>query len=58
MSRVVTRSFRKQFKQVRHQPISDLAQKQDEQVQLMGDEHVNAPNMDATQRETNVAQRE
>jgi hypothetical protein len=47
MSRVGTRSFRKQLKQIKHQPISDLVQEQDEQqVQLMGDEPMNAPNTD------------
>jgi hypothetical protein len=49
MSRIVTRSFRKQLKHVRHQPIQEHAQEQDEQqVQLMGKEHVNAPSMDVT----------
>jgi hypothetical protein len=52
MLRVVTKSLKKQLEHVRHQPIQEHAQKQDEQqVQLMGDEPVNAPNMDATLRE-------
>jgi hypothetical protein len=42
MSRVLIRSLRKKLKQVRHQPIQEHAQEQDEQqVQPMGDEHVN-----------------
>jgi hypothetical protein len=49
MLRVVTKSLKKQLKHVRHQPVQEHAQKQDEQqVQLMGDELMKAPNMDAT----------
>jgi hypothetical protein len=48
MLKVVTKSLKKQLEHVRHQPIQEHAQKQDEQVQLMGDELVNAPNMDVT----------
>jgi len=48
MLRVVIKSLKKQLEHVRHQPVQEHAQKQDEQqVQLMGDELVNAPNMDA-----------
>jgi hypothetical protein len=51
MSRAITISLIKQLKQVRHQPIQEHAQEQDEQqVQSMGDEPMNAPNMDVTQR--------
>jgi len=51
MSRIVIRSLRKQIEQVRHQPIQKHAQEQNEQqVQPMGNESVNASNMDATQR--------
>jgi hypothetical protein len=50
MSRVVIRSLRKQIEQVRHQPIQEHAQEQNEQVQPMGNESMNASNMDATQR--------
>ncbi len=50
MSKVVIRSFRKQLQQVRHQPIQEHAKEQDEQqVQPMGNEPMNAPNMDVTQ---------
>jgi hypothetical protein len=49
MLRVITKSLKKQLKHFKHQPIQEHAQKQDEQqVQLMGDEPVNAPNMDVT----------
>jgi len=42
MSRVVTKSLRK---------LLEHAQEQNEQqLQLMGNEHVNAPNMDVTER--------
>jgi hypothetical protein len=48
MSRIVTRNIRKQIEQVRHQPIQEHAQEQDElQVQPMRDDYVNALNMDA-----------
>ncbi len=51
MSIIVIRSFRKQSKHIRHQPIQKHAQEQDEQqVQPMGDEPVNAPNTNATHR--------
>ncbi len=51
MSRVVIRSLRKQIEQVRQQPIQEHAQEQNEQqVQPMGNESMNASNMDATQR--------
>jgi len=51
MLRVVIRSFRKQIEQVRHQPIQEHAQEQNEQqVQPMGNELVDASHMDATQR--------
>jgi hypothetical protein len=51
MSTVVTRSFKKQLEHVRHQPVQEYAQEQDErQVQPMGDELVNALKMDATQK--------
>jgi len=49
MLRVVTKSLKKQLERVRHQHVQEHAQKQDEQqAQLMGDEPLNAPNMDAT----------
>jgi hypothetical protein len=48
MSRVVTRSFRKQLEQFRHQLVHEHAQKQDEQqVQPMRHELVNPPNTNA-----------
>jgi hypothetical protein len=51
MSRIVIKSLRKQIEQVRHQPIQEHAQEQNEQqLQPMGIESVNASNMDATQR--------
>jgi hypothetical protein len=48
MSRIVTKSLKKQLEYVRHQPISELAQEQDEQVQLIRNEPMNARNMNAT----------
>ncbi len=51
MSKTIIKSFRKQLKQVKHQPIQEDAQEQDEQqVRPKGDEHVNAPNMDVAQK--------
>ncbi len=51
MSRVVTKSLRKQLEHVKRQHVQKHAQAQDEQqLQLMGDEPMNAPNTDATQR--------
>ncbi len=51
MSRIITISLGKQLEQVRHQLVHEYAQEQDEwQVQPMGNELVNAPNMDATHR--------
>jgi hypothetical protein len=51
MSRIVIKSLRKQIEQVRHQPIQEHAQEQNEQqLQPMEIESVNASNMDATQR--------
>jgi len=51
MSRIYITSLNKQLKHVTHQPVPKPAQEQDEyQVQPMGNEHVNAPNINATQR--------
>jgi hypothetical protein len=51
MTKVVTRSLKKQLEQVKHQHVSKLAQKQDQQqVQPMGNKHVNVPNTNVTQR--------
>jgi hypothetical protein len=50
MSRVVIRSLRKKLEHVRHQHVPELTQKQDEQVQPVGNEPVNAQNTNATQR--------
>jgi hypothetical protein len=51
MSRVVIKSLRKQLEQITHQPVSEHAQEQNQQqMQPMGNEHVNAPNIDAIQR--------
>jgi hypothetical protein len=51
MTKVVTRSLKKQLEQVKHQHVSKLAQKQDQQqMQPMGNKRVNVPNTNATQR--------
>jgi hypothetical protein len=51
MSRILTRSFRKQLEKITHQPIPKLTQEQDEQqVQPMGNKPRNAPNTNVTQR--------
>jgi hypothetical protein len=52
MSRVVTRSLKKQLEQVRHELVPKPTQEQDElQVQPMGNELVNVSNVNATQKE-------
>ncbi len=51
MLRIVIISFISQLEDVKHQPTQEHAQKQDEQqVQPMGDEPMNAPNPNAIQR--------
>jgi hypothetical protein len=51
MSKVVTRSLRKQLEQVIHQLILEFAQKEDkQQMQPIGNELVNVPTTDATHR--------
>jgi uncharacterized protein YabN with tetrapyrrole methylase and pyrophosphatase domain len=51
MLKIVITSLKKQLKQVRHPHVQENAQEQDEQqVQLMGDELVNARNMDGAQK--------
>jgi hypothetical protein len=46
MSKIVTTSFKKYLDQITHQHVSKLAQMQDEQqMQHVGNELVNAPNM-------------
>jgi hypothetical protein len=52
MSKVVTRSLRKQLEQAIHKLISELARKEDkQQMKPIGNELVNVPTMDATHRE-------
>jgi len=50
MLRIVTINLFKKLKQVKHQLVQEHAQEQDEQVQPMGDEPMNALNTDVTQR--------
>jgi hypothetical protein len=55
---LITISLKKQLEHVAHQPTSKPAQKQDEQqVQPMGNELVNAPSTNATQRGKSNEQR-
>ncbi len=50
MSKIVTTSFKKYLDQITHQHVSKLAQMQDEQqMQHVGNELVNAPNMNVAQ---------